>query len=309
MQKYIKLSLLLVAISLIIISFLDLTSHTEPSKIFTVNTSNHIISGSEYSSDLEISIAFNEKESMYTYKSNAMSATIYNDDYSVAFEVTNIAYISRTKIEGENYYVYKYTLRPLVSGSNMIIENTRVKLIYKNIKEIDIEIGELSIVRDSNLMSNELEIVSKLGTVSTDGSEIQMNGLILGFRNKSFNSVEINRINLQSNQVCIVNSLAITYENTDNNIVELDEIGLSESDIDSANCSDTTKIEIEAGEIVYYFFPLKYSSDIVISNFPLQVSYKVQGLNKTYLDYEWKYFDLEFSEAKLISEYIIWGNL
>ncbi len=309
MQKYVKASLLLVALLLIVISFLDFTKHTEPTKVFTVNSSSHVISGSEYSNDLELSIAYDEKDSMYTYKSNAISATIYNDNYSKAFEITDISYVSRIKNDRKNYYIYRYILSPVTSGSNMLIEKAKVKLIYKNLKEIDLEIGEVSIVKDSNLQSNELEIVSKLGTVSNDGNELQMNGLVLGFRNKSTNSITVNSINIQSEQVCILNSLATQYVNTDNNIINIEDFGITSQTITSSSCSSETEISIQPDGIIYYFFPLKYNSDILITSFPVLVSYTALGLEKTYLDYDWKYFDLELADANSISRFINWQNL
>ncbi len=309
MQKYIRASLLVVAISLIVISFLDFTKHTEPTKVFTVNASSHIISGSEYSSNLELTVAYDEKESMYTYKSNSISATIYNNNYSMAFGIEDISYVSRMRDSGKNYYVYKYTLSPMTSGSNMLIENAKVKFIFKNLKEIDIEIGEVSIVKDSNLQSNEIEIVSKLGTVSAADNVVQMNGIILGLRNKANNKITLTGVKIESEQVCILNDLAKQHVNTDNNIVNIEDFGITSQDILSSSCSSSAEISINPNEVVYYFFPIKYNSNIIINSFPVQVSYNMLGLNKTYLDYDWKYFDLEFADASLLSGFANWQSI
>ncbi len=309
MRKYISGALALLAILLILISILDFTKHEEPTKVFTVNMSQHVISGTEYSGLIEISLGFDEKDSKYTYISNSVSATIYNNNYSMAFDITDISYVRRAKDGKQNYYVYNYTLRPLVSGTEFIMSDAKLKLVYKDSSEIDIKIGELSVVKDNNLVSNDVEIVSKMGTVSNDGSETQMNGVVIGFRNKTSENIEITSINIKSNEVYILNQYATKYKDTDDNVINIEDLGLNKSDIESSNTLGTTSIILEPSEVVYYFFPISYKSDILITSFPLYVSYKVVGSKAVYLDYEWKYLDLTFTNASDIRNYLNWEQL
>ncbi|MBO4623177.1 MAG: hypothetical protein J5691_04740 [Bacilli bacterium] len=240
-------------------------------KVTTVKESYSMLVSDTNKPKLNVNLYVNQKDSYITdiNKISSCFITSYQKQDKYQMNVNSIDIINQTSIKKENYYVYNLSLTFKIDiNDDVIINEAYLVLNYNNSKSLDIMIGSISIYKGE--VNNDLEIsLSCMKAItSKTNNQVAIEAVVLRLNSKC--NIEVNNIECLDCNLVTRKMMNCVYDQT-NTLADLNNLNSSNSF--SFNGSYEIVIKID------YLY--KYE----INNFPLRISYTVDGINKyMYID-------------------------
>lgn len=295
MRKYVPF--IVVFVIFVILFTCMLMNKNQDSSLAVIYTNYNI--ELQNSSFINIKMYVNSKNSFLTNKNQIVSSRIIDEEQNNVINLELERIIDTKGVlnyeKGFNEYVYSFKiLFDIEDDFYMEIDNALLELTFSNYKKRLIRIGDLSMVKQTNI-DDCLSITKVKPLICFNGSSNVLGGIIYKVRNNNTTQVSLKNISPLNINVSIGSGVKVLSHDdyqSFSDIVGYDYIE------ETKNTSDFT-INLNHQEEKYIFVPLIYDKATMINSFPILIEYEMEG--KIYDYYYGKYLYYELGNSTITS--------